>query len=30
MALSGFLLILALLWIDRSNSPAPLASLPDA
>jgi disulfide bond formation protein DsbB len=30
MALSGFLLILALLWIDRSNSPEPQASLPDA
>lgn len=30
MALSGFLLILALLWIDRSNSPVPPASLPDA
>ena len=30
MALSGFLLILALLWIDRANSPAPQASLPDA
>ena len=30
MALSGFLLILALLWIDRSNSPTPPASLSDA
>jgi disulfide bond formation protein DsbB len=30
MALSGFLLILALLWIDRANSAAPPASLPDA
>ena len=30
MALSGFLLILALLWIDRSNSPAPPSSLSDA
>jgi len=30
MALSGFLLILGLLWIDRSNSPKPQASLPDA
>ncbi len=30
MALSGFLLILALLWIDRANSPEPQASLPDA
>lgn len=30
MALSGFLLILALLWIDRSNSPVRRASLPDA
>ena len=30
MAISGFLLILALLWIDRSNSPVPQASLPGA
>lgn len=30
MALSGFLLILGLLWIDRANSPAPRASLSDA
>jgi disulfide bond formation protein DsbB len=30
MALSGFLLILALLWIDRANSAGPPASLPDA
>jgi disulfide bond formation protein DsbB len=30
MALSGFLLILALLWIDRANSAASRASLPDA
>ena len=30
MALSGFLLILALLWIDRSNSATSPASLPDA
>ena len=30
MALSGFLLILALLWIDRANSPAPPSSLSDA
>lgn len=30
MALSGFLLILALLWIDRVNSAEPQASLPDA
>ena len=30
MALSGFLLILSLLWVDRANSPAPRASLSDA
>ena len=30
MALSGFLLILALLWVDRSNSPTSPASLSDA
>lgn len=30
MALSGFLLILALLWIDRANSATRQASLPDA
>jgi disulfide bond formation protein DsbB len=30
MALSGFLLILALLWVDRANSPAPRASLSSA
>ena len=30
MALSGFLLILALLWIDRANSPVPSSSLSDA
>ena len=30
MALSGFLLILALLWIDRANSAEPQASLPNA
>ncbi len=30
MALSGFLLILALLWIDRSNSPTHTTSLSDA
>lgn len=30
MALSGFLFILALLWVDRSNSPVRTASLPDA
>ena len=30
MALSGFLLVLALLWIDRSNSATSPASLPDA
>jgi disulfide bond formation protein DsbB len=30
MALSGFLLILALLWVDRANSPASPASLPNA
>jgi hypothetical protein len=30
MALSGFLLILALLWIDRANSAEPPSSLPDA
>ena len=29
MALSGFLFILALLWLDRFNSPADRASLPD-
>lgn len=30
MAVSGFLLILALLWMDRANSPASRASLPEA
>lgn len=30
MALSGFLLILGLLWIHRAHSPAPPASLSDA
>jgi hypothetical protein len=30
MALSGFLLILALLWVDRANSPHEPRSLSDA
>ena len=29
MALSGFLLILALLWVDRINSPLDAPPLPD-